>query len=141
MRALVLIVLFPIAAMADSLVATRTIRAQRVIAPDDVAMVQADIPGALTSSEDAVGLETKVTLYAGRPIHGADLAQPSVVERNQIVNVIYQVGGLTIRTDGRALERGAAGDMIHVMNLSSHVTVLGSVTPDGSISVGPNSKE
>ncbi len=141
MKLLTLIWLMSAPAMADSLVATRTIRAQMVLAPEDVAMVQADIPGALTSKDGAVGLEAKVTLYAGRPIHAGDLAQPSLVKRNQLVSVIYQVGGLTIRTDGRALERGAAGDVIQVMNLSSHMTVEGSVAPDGSVSVGPNSKE
>ncbi len=141
MRFLALILVMPAAAMADSLVATRTIRAQMVIAAEDVAMVQADIPGALTSTADAVGLETKVTLYAGRPVHKADLTQPTLVDRNQSVTVVYQVNGLTIRTDGRALERGAAGDVIHVMNLSSHMTVQGEVAPDGSVSVGPNSKE
>lgn len=141
MRFLALILVMPAAAMADSLVATQTIRAQMVIAPDDVTVVQADIPGALSSAAEAVGLETRVTLYAGRPVRKADLVQPTLVERNQSVTVVYRVEGLTIRTDGRALERGAAGDVIQVMNLSSHMTVLGEVAPDGSVSVGPNSKE
>lgn len=141
MRALALILLTSAPVMADSLVATRTIRAQMVLAREDLVMVDADIPGALTSVDEAVGLEARVTLYAGRPVHLGDLSQPSVVQRNQLVTVVYQVSGLTIRTEGRALERGAAGDVIQVMNLSSHMTVQGAVAPDGSVSVGPNSKE
>ncbi len=127
-------------AFADSMVATRTIRAQTVLAAEDIAMVQADIPGALTTPEDAVGLEAKVTLYAGRPVHAADLGAPALVKRNQVVQLVFQTGGLTIHTDGRALEAGAAGDVIHVMNSSSHLTVQGLVGPDGSVSVGPNPK-
>ncbi len=127
-------------AFADSMVTTHTIKAQTVVAPEDVAMVAADIPGALTTLADAVGLETKVTLYAGRPVHLDDLTQPTLVQRNQMVRLIFASSGLTIHTDGRALERGALGDVINVMNLSSHLTVKGSVAPDGSVSVGPNSK-
>ena len=141
MRFLVLAALLPASALADSVVATRTIRAQSVIAAQDVAMVPADIAGALTAAETAVGQEAKVTLFAGRPVHAADLAAPALVERNQVVPVVYQVAGLTIRTDGRALERGGAGAVIKVMNLASHLTVQGAIFPDGSVRVGPNLQE
>ena len=56
MRFLVLTALLPASAMADSVVATRTIRAQSVIAAQDVAMVPAEITGALTATDAAVGL-------------------------------------------------------------------------------------
>ena len=127
-------------AFADSMVAARTIRALSVIAPEDVAMVEGDIPGALTTPEDVVGQEAKVTLYAGRPVHGGDVGAPALVKRNQMVVLVFQVSGLLIHADGRALERGAEGDVIHVMNMSSHLTVMGSVGPDGSVSVGPSTK-
>lgn len=141
MRFLVLAALLPASAMADSVVATRTIRAQSVIAAQDVAMVPAEITGALTATDAAVGQEAKVTLFAGRPVRAADLAAPALIQRNQVVPVVYQVAGLTIRTDGRALERGGAGAVIKVMNLASHLTVQGAISPDGSVRVGPNLQE
>ena len=141
MRFLVLAALLPASAMADSVVATRTIRAQSVIAAQDVAMVPADITGALTATEAAVGLEAKVTLFAGRPVRAADLAAPALIQRNQVVPLVYQVAGLTIRTDGRALERGGAGAVIKVMNLASHLTVQGAISADGSVRVDPNLQE
>ena len=141
MRFLVLAALLPASAMADSVVATRTIRAQSVIAAQDVAMVPAEITGALTATDAAVGLEAKVTLFAGRPVRAADLAAPALIQRNQVVPLVYQVAGLTIRTDGRALERGGAGAVIKVMNLASHLTVQGAISPDGSVRVGPNLQE
>ena len=141
MRFLVLTALLPASAMADSVVATRTIRAQSVIAAQDVAMVPADITGALTATEAAVGLEAKVTLFAGRPVRAADLAAPALIQRNQVVPLVYQVAGLTIRTDGRALERGGAGAVIKVMNLASHLTVQGAISADGSVRVDPNLQE
>ncbi len=141
MRFLVLAALLPASAMADSVVATRTIRAQSVIAAQDVAMVPAEITGALTATDAAVGQEAKVTLFAGRPVHASDLVLPALIQRNQVVSVVYQVAGLTIRTDGRALERGGAGAVIKVMNLASHLTVQGAISPDGSVRVGPNLQE
>lgn len=140
MRALALLALLATPALPESMVATRTIRALSVIAPEDIALVSADIPGALTAAPEAVGMEAKVTLYAGRPIHSADVGAPALVNRNQVVTLVFQTAGLTIHAEGRALERGAAGDVIHVMNLSSRLTVQGLVGPDGSVAVGSNIK-
>lgn len=135
---LALLALLPTAAWPDSLVATRTIRAQSVIGPDDVALVAADIPGAISDAEAALGLEARVSLYAGRPIRPKDVGPPAIVERNQIVPMRYAAGSLTILTDGRALVRGRAGDVIRVMNLASRTTVTGQIADDGTVQVGPN---
>lgn len=126
------------AAMADSLVATRTIRAQSVVEAEDVALVAADIPNALAAVADAVGLEARVAIYAGRPISAADVGPPALVDRNQIVPLVYQSGGLAILTEGRALARGGVGDVIRVMNLASRSTVSGRVSASGTVVVGPN---
>lgn len=141
MRFLVFAALLPATAMADSVVATRTIRAQSVITVEDLAMVPAEITGALTAADAAVGQEAKVTLFAGRAVRAADLVSPALIQRNQVVSVVYKIAGLTIRTDGRALERGGAGAVIKVMNLSSHLTVQGAIAPDGSVRVNPNLQE
>lgn len=140
MRILAAIAVTAAPAWGDSLIATRTVRAQSIIAAEDIAMVQADIPGALTGPDLAVGMEARVTLYAGRPLHDADIGPPALVKRNQMVTLVFQTNGLTIHTAGRALERGAEGDLIHVMNLSSHLTIQGLVGPDASVSVGPKEK-
>jgi flagellar basal body P-ring formation protein FlgA len=128
----------PSIAMADSVVATRTIRAQTVVQADDVTLVAAAIPNAVGNLADAVGLEARVSIYAGRPILGSDLGPPAMIDRNQIVALAYQSGALAILTEGRALARGGVGDVIRVMNLASRSTVSGRVAPDGTVHVGPN---
>lgn len=135
MRLLLALTLMVSGARADSLVATHTIRAQSVVEADDFAVVDADIPGALSDPAAAIGLEAKVTIYAGRPITAADVGAAALVERNQTVSLVYRAGGLSILTEGRALSRGGAGDVIKVMNLSSHTTVSGTIRLDGSVSV------
>ena len=124
-------------ALADSVVATRPIRARTPIGADDVTLVQADIAGALTAVAGAIGQEARVAIYPGRPVRAADLGPPAVVERNQIVPLTYRSGSLTILTEGRALTRGGVGDVIRVMNLSSRATVTGTIGPDGLVDVAP----
>ena len=121
---------------AESVVATRTIRAQTVIAPDDLTVVAADLPGALNSPDQALGLEARVAIYAGKPVRPSDLAPAALIERNQLVSLIYLSGGLAISTEGRALARGSEGEVIRIMNLGSRTTVSGRVGPDGAVYVG-----
>ena len=136
MRWLLAALLLATPVQADSLVATRTIKAKTVIAAEDLTTVAAEIPGALKSADQALGLEARVTLYAGRPIRAEDLGTPTLVDRNQKVTLVFQSTGLTIRVDGRALDRGSVGEDIRVMNLSSRQTVTGTVAVDGTILVG-----
>jgi flagella basal body P-ring formation protein FlgA len=57
------------------------------------------------------------------------------VDRNQMVSLVFRSSGLTILTEGRALDRGGVGDVIKVMNLASRTTVTGTIAPDGSVMV------
>lgn len=130
------LILLPLPALADSLVAARTLPARSLIGPDDLMLVPAEISGALTGPDAAIGLETRVAIYAGRPVRAADLGPPALVERNAIVSLIYRTGAMTIRTEGRALARASAGEVVRALNLSSKTTVSGIVGPDGQILVG-----
>lgn len=133
-----ILVLAPTGAWADSMVATHTIRAQSVLSEADFTMVAADIPGAVQDPDAALGQEARVTLYAGRPIRPDDLGAPALVDRNQVVTLIFQSGGLSIMTEGRALARGGVGDFIKVLNIASHTTITGQIMPNGVVSVGPS---
>ena len=128
----VMLILIPGGALADTLIATRTLRAQTILTPADLALEPGDLPGALTAPEEAVGLETRVAIYAGRPLHPEELGPPAIVERNQIVPLSYRRGGLIIQTEGRALDRAGVGDTIRVMNVGSRSTVFARIAPDGS---------
>ncbi len=131
--------LLPLPALADSLVATRTIRPHSSLTSQDITMVEMDIDGAIRDPELAIGLETKIAIYAGKPIRPGDLGPPTLVERNQIVPLAYTSGGLNIMTEGRALARGGVGETIEVMNLTSRNKVMGQIGPDGVLRVVPAS--
>jgi flagella basal body P-ring formation protein FlgA len=136
MRALALILALAAApAAADTLVAARTLRAQAILTAADLALAPGVTPGALSDPADAIGMEARVVLYAGRPLRPADLGPPAIVERNQIVTLLYRSGGLEIAAEGRALGRAGAGDSLRVLNLGSRSTVTGRVGPDGTVEV------
>lgn len=130
--------LLPGAAHPESLIALRTIAAGVILSPGDIGIAPKDIAGALQDPEAVIGTETRVVLYAGRPIRAQDIGPPAIVDRNQMVTLIYQRGPLTIVADGRALARGGIGDMVRVMNLDSRNTVSGVVTESGAILVAPD---
>lgn len=122
-------------AMADTVLAARTIRAQTIIGPGDVVVKSVEVPGAATTPDAVIGKEARVSLYAGRPIRRSDIGQPALVDRNQIVPLVFERNGLRITTEGRSLGRAGAGEAVRVMNLSSRNTVSGRVLPDGRIMV------
>jgi flagella basal body P-ring formation protein FlgA len=138
LRALILYTVLASPLAAESLVATRVIRAQTLLSAGDVSLVASEILGALADPADALGKEARVTLYPGRAIRATDVGPPALVERNQIVTLIYNAGGLGITTDGRALARGGLGDVIQVMNLSSRALIAGQVAENGIVYIGTN---
>src|SRR5690606_16704015 len=111
-------------AAANTVVAAHLIRAQTVISAADLAVVPGDVAGAAQHPDELVGLEARAMLYPGRPITIDQVGAPALVERNQMVALIYVSGGLMIETEGRSLDRAGEGDPVKVMNLSSKKTVM-----------------
>lgn len=119
-------------ALADYLVAQRTIRARTVLMENDLGVQGGTVLGALSSIGEAIGKEARVTIYPGRPILNGDLVSAAIVERNQIIPLVFDNGLLKITAEGRALDRGRAGDLIRVMNLGSRSTVFALIQADGA---------
>ncbi len=137
MRLLLILLLVAPPVMADTVVAARTLRAQSIVAPGDVTVVPQDIAGTYASVDEVIGLEARGVLYAGRAVRIEDLGPPAIIDRNQVVPVLYNAGGMRIVAEGRALGRAGPGDMLRVMNLSSHSVITGRVLPDGTVTVSP----
>lgn len=132
---LVLLVLLGETALADTVVASRNLRPGTVLLASDIVQISGEVPGSYAHAESVVGLEAKVAIYAGRPILNEQLGAPATVERNQLVELVYEKSGLSIRTEGRALGRGSEGQRIRVMNLFSKASLFGTVQANGTIRV------
>ena len=133
--ALIITCLVATSAAAETVVPTRTLRPGTVITAEDLTIRDEVQAGMFEYASDVVGQEARTALYAGRPIPFEAIGAPAVVNRNQIVPLFFNAGGLSIATEGRALERGGVGDRVRVMNLSSRSTLFGFVQEDGSVKV------
>ncbi|OYU17388.1 MAG: flagella basal body P-ring formation protein FlgA [Rhodobacteraceae bacterium PARR1] len=131
------LMLVPAPALADAVIMTRSLPARATVGLADVTTVAADIPGAATTPDQVVGQALRVAVQAGRPLRVDDLTAPELVARNQLIRLHYTHGSMTIAAEGRALDAGAIGQSVRVMNLSSRGTVQGVVLPDGSVQVAP----
>lgn len=123
-------------AAADTVEALRVLQRGTVIGPGDVSIAYTESRrGQAQSLHDVVGKEVRATLRPGRAIRMSDLRTPILVERNQLVDLVYRAGSLTIRGEGRALRQGGSGERIRVMNLDSRIVVTGRVSSDGRVEV------
>ena len=128
-------VILAASARAEIVQPIRVIKAQDIISAADLALAAGDNPTMLSDPQQAIGMEARVTLYAGRPIRVEDIVEPAVIDRNQTVEMIYSHGGLSISAMGRSLDRAALGETIRVMNSSSRITVSARVTAPGQVKV------
>ncbi|WP_299607888.1 flagellar basal body P-ring formation chaperone FlgA [uncultured Tateyamaria sp.] len=135
MRWFFILMLMATGSYADTVMPTRTLRPGTLITASDLTVRDGVHPGMFDRVSDVVGQEARMALYAGRPIPFDAIGAPAIVNRNQIVPLFFDAGGLSITTEGRALERGGVGDRVRVMNLSSRATLFGFVQEDGSIKV------
>lgn len=123
------------ASLADVVTPTRTLRPGTLITTADLTMKDVEQDGMFDRIADVDGQEARVALYAGRPIPFDAIGPPALINRNDIVALHFHSSGLSITTEGRALERGGVGDRVRIMNLSSRATLFGFVQADGSIKV------
>ena len=130
-RVLVCLIFSASIASADVLVATRVIPANAVISADDIQLRDVSAPSGIQDPNLVIGMEARKALFAGRPILNSDIGVPAVVERNQLVQLVFRRSGLVIKADGRAMGRAGPGDIVRVMNLASRSLVTAKVDAEG----------
>jgi flagella basal body P-ring formation protein FlgA len=81
----------------------------------------------IATADDAVGLAVRQAVRQGQALRRNDLMKAELVHRDDIVTLVYEVPGILLTTQGKALEAGAQGDVISVLNVQSKRTVQGIV--------------
>ena len=84
---------------------------------------------------EAAGMAVRRNVRAGQPLRAADLAKPELVQKNDTVTLHYEVPGIVLTMRGKALDSGAEGDLISVLNVNSKRTIQGIVTGPGRVTV------
>lgn len=89
----------------------------------------------LLDMADIVGQAANRSIRAGSPISPDDLTAPLMVERQDLVTLVFRQGALALTVSARALDDGSEGQAIDVMNLQSNRVVRGMVIGDGQVQV------
>ncbi len=84
-------------------------------------------------AKDLVGLTPRRIVNSGMPLNMNDFESPRLVERGEMVTMVFNAGGLELTAQGKAMEHGAKGDRIRVTNTSSNKTVVAEVTNDKEV--------
>ncbi len=89
----------------------------------------------VTAIADVDGLALKQPAPGGVPLTRDMLIRPMLVSRGRPVVLRLEGAGLMLTTAGLALEAGAAGDRIHVINSVSHAVLIGQVMSTADIRI------
>lgn len=117
---------------------TRTVERGETIKSADISIVRrprAEIGGDAAPRDQSLGMQARKQLRSGQPLRGADLVKPDLVQRDQSVTLIYETAGVYLTMRGKAVDGGAEGDVVTVMNLASKRTVSGTVTGRGQVTI------
>jgi len=125
--------------MVETAVLTRALARGDLVRASDIAIARkpkAELKGDAGGPADRfIGLEARVAIPAGEPLRRADLTRPERIKRDDAITLVYEVPGILLTCRGKALESGADGDVISVMNVQSKRTVQGTVTGPGRVTV------
>ncbi|MBB4366960.1 flagella basal body P-ring formation protein FlgA [Bradyrhizobium sp. CIR18] len=119
-------------------VLTRDIERLDLLKSSDVTLERrpkAEVTGEPASRDRSVGMQLRRPMRAGTPLRAADIVKPDFVVRDQNVTIIYQVPGLYLTSRGKAIESGAEGDTVSVLNVQSKRTLTGVVTGRGQVTI------
>ena len=70
-----------------------------------------------------------------RPVRAADLREPVLVRKNSLVVLRLETERMVLTSQGRALQDGAGGQIIRVMNTKSNTIINGMVADRGVVRV------
>lgn len=87
------------------------------------------------SAEELLGKTPRRIAMHGEPLQEKDLEMPRIVERGESVTIIYADGPILLTAKGRALQDGAKGEAVRVVNTTSSRPIEGLVSDIGTVTV------
>jgi len=89
----------------------------------------------LKTRQNIVGKIAKRSIRLGSTFKPNALALPIVVKKGDLVNILAETPGLSIRMTGKAINAGAKGQQIRVKNLSSNRIIQAIVQKAGLVKI------
>lgn len=91
--------------------------------------------GAIMDAAALEGMTPRRGAPAGKPLMPSDVETPQLVARGDSVIIVYESGPIALTAQGRALQAGAKGDTVRVMNEKSHQSLDAFVTAEREVTV------
>lgn len=118
-------------------VLSRRLGKGEIIRADDLTLVEVRAgrsqQNTFRDTADLIGLETKRALQANRPIRLGEVQTPVLVKKGSLVTMLVRTPAISLSAVGQALENGAMGEVIRILNPKSHKTVQGTVVSKGQV--------
>jgi flagella basal body P-ring formation protein FlgA len=128
--------------MVEMPVPSRRLGAEHIIRAEDIEMVRLREKGLganlIVDPARLIGQAVQRSLPAGQPIRMGAVHPPILVEKGRIVTVTLETDAMVLTVQGRAMERGAEGDVIRVQNTLSNAIIEATVERDGGVVVHLN---
>jgi len=129
---------FPISAIP---VLKMPLRPGDVISADDIDYVDmrsTEITSSMvTEAANLIGQTPRRGISAMKPVTLTDVKMPVIVKKGDLVTMILKNDVISLTAQGRAMDNGAAGDAIRVMNSTSKQIVDAIVTGSQTVSIKP----
>lgn len=125
--------------MTEVLALAQPLRRGDILREDDmttIRMARARVPSsAVTRAQEIVGKEATTNIRSNSPLSRRTFQRPVLISRGDKVTVTFDMPGLKLTSRAKALDSGAKGDVIDVMNLQSRRVVPATVVSRGRVRV------
>jgi len=123
----------------DVVVPGRTIAPGEVIAATDLEHATlrfaSGLQDALIAPASLIGKTPRHALRAQEPVHAADLQDPLVIHRGELVTMTLETPLMSLSTQGQAMDDAARGAAVRVGNVKTNRIVEAVATGPGTVSV------
>ncbi len=116
-----------------------TLRNGTIIGAHDIEWIDIDLrkldESTLLEADALIGMTPRRMVMNGRPVKNMDIEAPRIVERGDLVIINLRAGGMVLTAEGKAMQAGARGEVIRVVNTASSRSVEAVVTGGRAVSV------
>jgi flagellar basal body P-ring formation protein FlgA len=120
-------------------IATRDLSRGTALEADDLELQVMDtahlLRGHFVAVNEVIGQTLKRTLRRGQVVTPSMLLVQKTVRRGEQITILAGSGGISVRSQGKALKDGNPGDLIRVVNLSSKRELEARVVSPGLVTV------
>lgn len=94
----------------------------------------------IVESASLIGMTPKRHLRPDVPLRASDIERPVLVPKGSLVTIILKKPGLSLTSQGRALQKGADGDTIRITNTNTSRTIEAVVIGHNIVTVLPHGR-